>query len=309
MGDVSFTAQTKFENAMRLELNQQKSLLLSRAMPRDCAGSDKKKLDNLISNQRMRTKTERNVAVIHDTTGWDGIWVAKPDAGFLATLVDNEDELQTGVDIQGGEVMNHAGAYNRHHDNEFIKGFYGDLITGKAGTTLNAFPAGNVVPVTYDGLGGVTALGMNLAKLRRARRILASNYVDMAQTFYLALGSLQVEELMADAKAASADYIEQYKVRFSADGKMLLGAHGFEFIEIELGNPMYDDTALTLDGSGHRKLPFWTADGMVKTVWEDKFFRVTMESTMHFSAQVYTRTIVGASRTDQNRCGYILCDE
>lgn len=304
MGDVTFTAQVKFENAMRLELNQNKPLLASRAMDRDCAGSEKKKLDNLISQSTMKKKTARNTDVEYDTTGWDGIWVAKPDTDYLATEVDNDDKLVTEVDLEGGELMKHSAAYNRAWDDAFLEGFFGDLITGKSGTVLNPFPSGNVVPVNLSG----SVEGQTTDKLKRARKILAQNFVNMQQQFYIALSAEQIEDLYDEIEATNQDY-KQLGVRLSPDGKFMLGMLGFEFVEMELGNPLLNNSTLTVDGSGYRKNPFWTADGMVMAVWEKIFTSVDPLPGRHHNHQVYTRTVVTSSRTDQNRCGYILNEE
>ncbi|HET8534953.1 MAG TPA: phage capsid protein [Sphingomicrobium sp.] len=308
MGDVTFTAQTRFENNMRLELQQKTAKLGPSAIQRDVAGAEKTKLDNLIANHVMRKKTERNGDVVHDTTGWDGVWVAAPDPDYLATLVDNEDKLLTRVDIQGGEIMAHSAAYNRSRDAAWLTGFFGDMITGKQGTVLNAFPAGNVVPVTHDGAGGATPIGMRVAKLRRMRRIFAENFVDLdAVELYVGLTAAQVEELSEDAKAINKDYADAVKPVWSADGKKILSIAGFGIVELELGNPLFGDAAdLTVDGNGYRKNPCWTSDGMVEAVWENLFTSVDKLPTKHFSAQVYTRHQRVFSRTDQNRCGYIL---
>jgi hypothetical protein len=310
MGDVTFTAQTNFESNMRLELNQKTSKLASRAIQRNTAGAEKTKIDNLIANQKTRKKTERNGDVIHDTAGWDGIWVAKPDPDYLATLVDNEDKLLTQVDIQGGDVMAHSAAINRAKDDAFLGGFFGDMITGKQGTVLNAFPAANVIAVDFQGPGVATVIaGMNVPKIRRARRILARNFVDIDQPLYMALTSNQIEDLTMDAKATNTDFLNALKPKWSEDGKYLVGLAGFEFIEIELGNPLFDNASLTLDVNGYRKVPFWSADGMVMANWEELFTSIDKLPTKHFSAQVYSRCQQVASRTDQNRCGYILCQE
>jgi hypothetical protein len=310
MGDITFTAQTNFESNMRLELQQKESKLAPKAIQRNVAGAEKTKVDNLIANQKMRKKTERNGDVTHDTTGWDGIWVAKPDPSYLATLVDTEDKLMTSVDIQGGEVMTHSAAVRRAKDDDFLAGFYGDMITGKQGTVLNAFPAANVVPVDFQGPGVATANdGLNVAKIRRARRILARNFVDLDQTLYMAITSAQVEDITKDAKATNADFLNALKPKWSEDGKYLTGLAGFEFEEIELGNPLFDNAALTLDGNGYRKVPFWSADGMVQATWEELFTSVDPLPTKHFSAQVYSRCQQVFSRTDNNRCGYVLCVE
>lgn len=312
MGDVTFTAQTRFESNMRMELQEQTSKLAPKAVARNVAGAEKTKLDNLIANHKMRRKTERNGNVVHDTTGWDGIWVAKPDPAYLATLVDDEDKLLTAVDLQGGETMAHAGAVRREKDDAFIGGFFGDMITGKQGTVLNAFPAGNVVDVGLQSDGTIgAATGMNVAKVRRCRRILARNFVNLDQSIYLGLTSEQVEELSIDAKASNRDFADAIKMQWSSDGKYIIGIAGFEIVEIELGNPMYDNAGLTLttDGNNYRKLPFWTADGMVMATWEELFTSIDKLPTQHFSAQVYSRCQQVASRTDNNRCGYVLCKE
>ncbi len=308
MGDVTFTAMTAFDSAMRLELNQQAPLLYSTAKKRSVAGSEKVKLDNLVDNASTRKKTERNGQVVHDQTGYDGIWVCAPEPDYLATLVDNQDQLVTMCDLQGAEVMRHAGAINRAKEAAFITGFFGDMITGKTGTTLNSFPSGNVVAVDHDGAGGATPIGMNLAKIRRARRLLAENYVNMQQRFYIGMTALQVEEITSEARAVSSDYRDAYAIKWSADGKHLLSVGGFEIIEIELDNPLFGDAATASLISTHRACPFWTEDGMVAAEWEALFTRVTNESQNHFSAQVYSRTQILCSRTDQNRCGYILCN-
>ncbi len=310
MGDITNTAQTAFSNNLRLELNQTKSLLASRAMTRNQAGSEKEKIENLISHRKAKRKTGRHEQVQYNTAGWDGIWVAKDDPIYDAELVDTEDKLVTAVDIASGIQQTIAATIERGKDDQFLAGFFGDMITGKQGTTLNAFPAGNVVPVDVRSSGS-GATGMNVKKLRRARRILAENFVNMQQPFYIALTAEQIENLSDEGNLAmaSADFAASVKPRWSADGKHLLGAAGFEFIEIELGNPLLDNSDLTLDGSNHRKNPFWTADGMVMNYWEELYTSVKQLPQQHDNWQLYARTTCSASRTDQNRCGYILNDE
>lgn len=309
MGDITFTAQTRFYNNLRLELNQHKALLASRALERNEAGAEKVKLENLIANSKTKKKSARHAPVEYNNTGWDGIWVAKPEADYWADLVDTDDKLMTGVDIQGGFVTAAASALERAEDDAFLAGFYGDLITGKTGTVLNSFPSGNVVPVNAQSGAGVDPVGMNMRKVRSSRKILAQNFVNMAQMFFMALSAEQIDNLYDEAVVTSADYQKANGIRFSADGKHLLGAGGFEFVEIELSNPMLDNADLTVDGSGYRKNPFWTADGMVINWWEKLYTSVKQLPQQHDEIQVYARKCMVGSRTDQNRCGYVLNEE
>jgi hypothetical protein len=81
---------------MRLELQQKESKLAPTAIARNVAGAEKDQDRQPRSTmQKMRKKTERNGDVQHDTTGWDGVWVAAPDPTISRTLVDNQDKLLT----------------------------------------------------------------------------------------------------------------------------------------------------------------------------------------------------------------------
>jgi hypothetical protein len=152
---------------------------------------------------------------------------------------------------------------------------------------------------------------MNVPKIRRARRILARNFVDLDQPLYMALTSQQIEDLTGDAKATNTDFLNALKPKWSEDGKYLTGLAGFEFVEIELGNPLFDNSALTLTTRRQRlpQVPFWSADGMVMATWEELFTSVDKLPTKHFSAQVYSRCQQVVLAYRQNRCGYILCVE
>jgi hypothetical protein len=308
-GDPTFTAMTAFDANMRLEINQQKARLADKAIKRNVAGAEKTKIDNLVSNHTMRKKTERNGDVSYDTTGYDGIWVVKPDPDYLATLVDKEDELMTRCDLKGADVMAHAGAYQRARDAGFLQGFFGTMITGKSGTVNNVFPAANRIAVTYDGAAGVTPLGLTVRKLRHLRQTFAGRYIDLSQPIYLGVDSTSVEQITSDAQVQNSDFLTALKPKWSEDGKYLTGLAGFEFVEIELSNPLlwaeYGGTDLTDAGSTQRDLPAWTADGMVEATWEDLFTSIDQLPGKHFSAQVYSRQQRCYSRTDQARVGAI----
>jgi hypothetical protein len=150
------------------------------------------------------------------------------------------------------------------------------------------------LPVDFAGPGVAPRFdGMNVAKIRRARRILARNFVDLDQPLYMALTSAQVEDLTKDAKATNTDFLNALKPKWSEDGKYLTGLAGFEFIEIELGNPLFDNAASRSTATAIARCPFWSADGMVMATWEELFTSVDKLPTKHFSAQVYSRTAAG----------------
>lgn len=301
--EVENTFSTKFKNNVRLALGQHKSHLASRSMSEPCAGDEKAKIDNIVGNTKAKKRTVRHADTQYQFPTHDGVWVLKPEPSEWATLVDKSDQLATKIGLTGAYTQAAASAIARAKDDAWLEGFYGDMITGKGGTVLNAFPAANVVPVATGGTNR-----MHADKIRAARKILAQNFVNMQQQFYMGLTAEQIEDLTGSVDVTSSDF-RSLGGRLSEDGKFVTHFLGFEFVEFEFGNPMLDNADLTVDGSGYRKCPFWTADGMVMGVWEDLFASVDKLPGKSHATQVYASCEITASRTDQGRCGYILCEE
>jgi hypothetical protein len=70
-----------------------------------------------------------------------------------------------------------------------------------------------------------------------------------------------------------------------------------------------DTNALTLDGSGHRKVPFWCKSGVFAGMWEELFTSIDNLPEKHHATGIYARRMMAATRTDEAKVGYILCDE
>ena len=301
------TYDVKYRENMRFALNQQMSKFRGKAMEESASG-EKFLLQNIVGNDDVNFRTVRNRDTQYGETDHDRVWVAQPGAMEYARLVDKLDQVASGIDLKGAYVQGGAQALRRGWDGVFIGGwdgtggFFGNMLTGKTGTTLTPFAAGNVVAVD---VGAAAATGMNVAKIQGARKILAQNYVNMDQPFYMGITAEEVDDLYGQVEVTS-DEFRAMGGRLSSDGKRIIGMLGFEFVEIELGNPRLPYSSLTLDGNGYRKNPFWTADGMAYAVWEELFTSVdTMPGKGH-STQVFARSIVNATRTDNGRCGYIL---
>lgn len=308
MSQIPNTYDTKYRSNMRMALNQKKAKLAPYAMEETGSG-EKYLLENIVGQATTTKRTTRNQDTQYGETDHDRVWVVQPGADEYARLIDSMDKLASGIELQGAYVMGGAQAINRAYDGAFIGGFdgtggfYGNMLQGKDGTTSTPFASGNIIPVTT---GAAAATGLNIAKIIEARTILAEGHVDLDQPLYMALTADEVKDLFGQVEATSEDFRKGLNVRVSADGKHLMGILGFEFIEIELGNtllPWYD---LTVDGSGYRKTPFWSADGMAMVYWEKLFTSIDKLPTKGHSTQVYARTMVTATRTDNARCGIIL---
>lgn len=304
------TYVTKFTSNMRMALSQQESKLASRANE-EMGSGEMYQLQNIVGNGKVKFRNTRNSDIVYDDPTHDRVWVAQPGQAYDADLIDKIDKVASGIELQGAYVQKQAGVIKRAYDGAWIGGydgtggFYGNMLTGKTGATLSPFASANIIPVTT---GAASATGMNIAKIIEARTILVQGHVNTEQPFYLGVTAQEVKDLFGQVEATSADFREGLSVRLSRDGKSLLGLLGFEFVEIELNNPDLPWYDLTKDGSGYQKNPFWTQDGMSMVYWDKLETSIDRIPTKHNNIQVYSATMVTATRTDNARCGIILCN-
>lgn len=309
---VPTTYVTKFSSNMRMALNQQGSKLRGSCMEETGSG-EMYQLQTIIGNRSTYQRKSRNQDVRYDETGFDRVWADAPLADETAEMVDKLDKVRTGIDLQGAYVKAQSGAIRRRWDGTFLGGwdgtggFYGNMKMGKTGSTLVPFANANIIPVNTGASG---ATGLNIPKVLAARELLVSGFVDTDQPWYIALTAKQVTNLFNQVQFTSSEFKETYNVRMSADGKKLLGMAGFEFVEMELGNPFLPNYDLTVDGSGYRKLPVWTRDGMCFLPWADQELYTSIDPipTKGNNLQVLSSTMCNATRTDNARCAIILCN-
>ncbi|NYT42319.1 hypothetical protein HZY97_16220 [Sphingomonas sp. R-74633] len=309
MSDIPKTYVNTYASNMRMALNQQDSKLASVAMRQPGKG-ELQQLDNIIGNGTVKKSNNRNDTVNVDPPTHDKIWVPAPGITYDADIVATLDKVKSGIDLQGGYVMKHAGTIRRGYDGIFLggddgtTGFYGNMYQGKTGGTAVPFANGNIVPAAT---GASSATGMNLAKLLEARTILVGGYAaEQDEQWFLGVTSDEVKDLFNQVDLTSSDFEKTYKPRVSADGKRLLGACGFDFIEIELDNPLLPNYDLTRDGSNYQKNPFWTKSGMAMVDWLELTSTIDRLPQNFNNIQILSQFMANASRTDNARCGIIL---
>lgn len=121
----------------------------------------------------------------------------------VGLLLDRFDKVQTLINPESEYVMRQVSALMRKKDIEFLTGVFADAATGKAGGGQAA-----VLPASQKILNNNT--GLTIAKIREARAILQKNGVDLDDPMneaYLAVTPTQIEDLLGDEKATSADYM------------------------------------------------------------------------------------------------------
>lgn len=222
-----------------------------------------------------------------------------------ADLIDNQDKLRLLIDPTGPYTTAGAWALGRAQDDEIINGFFGSNNTGENGSTatgtLGAYNSASQV-VTVQ-VGASSNVGLNVAKLRAAKKLLMAAEVDIdAEQLFVGITASQHDNMLNEAQAVSLDYNSKPVL---VDGR-ITAFMGFNFIHSERvpGGASY---AGSLSTGGQTFVPFWAKSGVALGLWNDIGASVDRRPDKRNSMQVYVTGTFGATRLEEKRCGYIQC--
>ena len=251
------------------------------------------------------------------STPQDRRWIYPQDYDW-AELLDDQDKLRLLIDPTSQYAMAGAWAMGRAMDDEILTGIYGSNNTGENGATatgtLFAFNgnAQSVPAVT----GSATASGLNIAKLRQAKRILLQAEVDLDNDpLYMVISAKQHDDLLNETTAISSDYNTQPVL---VDGR-IRSFMGFNFIQSEriAGAPSFNaannpaistgSTDGTYTTGSRYMVPFFAKSGVCLGMWNDIKTSIDRRPDKRNSTQVYVTGTFGASRTEEKRVGIINC--
>ena len=225
------------------------------------------------------------------STPQDKRWIFPNDYDW-ADLIDNQDKLRMLIDPASPYAMAGAWAMGRAIDDEVIGAFFGDAKTGENGTTTTTFPAGQIVANT---VGATAATGLNVAKLRAAKKLLLQSEVDVDNVpLYIAINAVQHDNMLGDPQVNSTDYNNRAVL---VDGK-IASFVGFNFIHSErtFGSPSCTQPGTV---AGTYKIPVWAKSGVVLGMWNDVSTSVDRRADKRNSHQVYVTGTFGATRVEE----------
>jgi hypothetical protein len=251
------------------------------------------------------------------STPQDKRWMYPNDYDW-ADLIDNQDKLRMLIDPTGPYTMAGAWAMGRAIDDEIISGIFNANNTGENGTTstntLYAYNS-NSQSVT-DSTGASAATGLNIAKLRAAKRILLQSEVDIDNDpLYMIITAKQHDDLLNEAQAISLDYNSQPVL---VNGK-INSFMGFNFIHSERipgggsFNAAINPNIATGSSNGtyttgsRYLVPFFAKSGVALGMWNDVTTSVDRRADKRNSFQVYVTGTFGATRLEEKRVGLINC--
>lgn len=291
--DVSANYTIDFAGVVSMRLQQRGSKLRRAVMESKFQGKAAKAVDQVgpVTAQKRLTRHADTPLI---STPHSARWIHPADYEW-ADLIDHQDKLRTINEPTNAYVENGSNALGRAIDDEIIAAFFGLAKTGENGDEDTAFDVANQTVGVDVGAGGAT--GLNLAKLRAAKRVLMANEVDIDyDPLFCAITARQHDDLLSETEAISLDYNTRPVL---VDGK-ISAFMGFNFIPIE---------RLGLDGSGYRRLPVWAKSGMHLGMWDDIEGKVTERDDKSYATQVYVRGTFGATRTEEGKVVEVKCDE
>jgi hypothetical protein len=297
--------QVKFQNNVEMVLQQGMDPMLAEAVVwTDDASAEKVKVKDIFAAKRAKEATERNGRTVWDNPDNDGVWIPKPNELYEAMLIENADKLATSINLDGAATMVTAATLNRARIQRVLEGFYGPIISGKAGTTSTAFPGAAEIPVTTGGASGNQP--MNTKKLREAKKYLGENFNDKTMKRYMILTEEDNDALLDEVPATSTDFQKAFGAQVDENGN-LVRMLSFHFIHVELDDPNLDTIpGLATNGSGFRRNPFWVKGGLVANYWQRLRSHVGLIPELRFNQGTFGGTTLASTRTQAGRCGIVL---
>ena len=309
---MSFQANTAFvqhytSNVMML-LQQTESRFEAAVQIRPFYGKAASVVEQFGQSNAVRI-TSRHADTVLSSTPHDKRWVFPLDYAW-AEMTDEADLLRMLIKPNNIYAQVGAAAMKRVMDDEILSGFFNSNKTGENGSTdtglLSAFGSGSQVVAVNTGSSANT--GLNIAKLRAAKRILLQAEVDIDNDpLFMAISAKQHDDLLNEAQAISLDYgntpvLEQGRIR---------SFMGFNFIPSERipGAGAYNagmNPALTVP-VGQNWVPFWAKSGVCLGKWNELTAKVGERVDKNHGEQVSLRMTLGATRLEERRCGYIVC--
>jgi hypothetical protein len=284
----------QYANSIELLLQQKDSKLRDCVVPMPIKGAKAAVPVDQIGKVEAQKRTTRYPPLTPVDTPTDRPWVYPSDYDWN-DLIDSIDKLRTLTDPQSAYVQNGTYAMGRAMDREILTAFFADRKTGEQGANTVTFATDqpNTVAVNFGAAGNV---GLTVAKLREAKRILMAAFVDVeTDQIFVGVKAKQHDNLLAEIQVISTDFNDKPVL---VEG-MVTRFLGMTFKVTEL---------LNVDGGGFDRIPVWAKSGMVLATWNDITTDVSIRKDLAgLPAQVYVYGTFGATRTQGPKVTEIKC--
>ena len=224
----------------------------------------------------------------------DRRWVFPSDYD-LPQMIDAFDKLRLLLDPTSSYVQNAVYAAGRQMDDLIIAAFFADAKTGEQGATTTSFLSANQVAVNF---GSAANVGLTVAKLREAKKILMAAEVDLDSDPITAIVTAkQHDNLLAEAQVISMDFNDKPVM---VEGK----------ITRFLGINIVHCERLANDATPYRRIPVFAKSGMYLGLWNDITTDISQRKDLQgLPWQGYVHMTAGATRLEELKTVEIKCAE
>lgn len=213
---------------------------------------------------------------------------------YAADLIDSDDIARTLINPSNEYAVAQADALGADWDDIIFSAGMGIAYTGVDGTTQTAYDTNMTVANNVREAGvSDAAYGLNVAKLRRAKKLMDARHVPKEDRF-ISVNAAAMESLLGTTRATSADYAN---VKALVNGEMDTFV-GFKFVDCQ---------RVPSDGT-YDKVMFWHKRGIRVGVHQDVKARMDyIKTKVGEVLQVHTWFDVGGTRMQEPMVGYIEC--
>jgi len=275
-------------------LSQQKGSKLRRAVRNETVNGRNAYFEQL-GSVSARMRTSRHADTPRMDTPHQRRRVSLNDYDW-ADIIDGEDQIRMLIDPTSQYAEAGAMAMGRAMDDAIIAAADGTAYTGVDGGTSTAFDTNMIVDVQTRWPGVSAAdLGLNVAKLLEAKKLLSAGNVDPDDECWAVVNAAQVKSLLMDTRVSSHDY---NSIKPLVNGQVAQFA-GFNIVVTE---------RIGVDSNSDHKCLFWAKGGMLMGVGKDITSKISERADKNYATQVFLSMTIGATRMEEARVGYIECD-
>lgn len=253
---------TQFSTLLKLKLQQLNSKLRGRTLEGSHTGAKQASPIQFLGALQMKAPAGRFAPKQPQDTAYTRRWVLPIDKE-LDVYVDNFDQLKTPIDPKSQIVQAAASACARTIDDTIIAAaFAASTIGTDAGSlTTEAWDTTNFQVAAN--FGASAAIGLSVAKLNEARRILEHNHAfDLDPQATLVIGSQQHADLRNQAQVSSSDF--NYHGGVLVDG-IVTRYMGFDIIVSERLQTVTDKNS----NANSRSCIAFSKSGLYLGLWQD----------------------------------------
>jgi hypothetical protein len=285
----------EYANTVELLLQQRGSKLSGYVSPMSITGAKTATVCEQIGAVEAKKRTTRYPPLTPQDTPHDRPWVYPSDYDWN-DLIDSIDKLRTVVDPQSSYAQNGTFALGRAQDKEIFTAFFGDRKTGEDGATTVTWAVEGAAQIVAVNFGAAGNVGLTVAKLREAKRMMMAAEVDMENDpLTVAVKAKQHDNLLAEIQVISLDFNERPVM---VEG-MVTRFLGFTIKQTEL---------VQADATPFDRIPAFAKSGMVLAQWNGITSDISQRKDLAgLPWQIYVYGTFGSTRKEAKKLVEIKC--